>query len=235
METIEYLLRAGGDVVKRHVVETPVNVPDALFIRLQGEVFVPFRQALTITNWGTVNLIVTNGVYSYWTVPVQRILLRAPFKVGTDKLMVPIFGNKEEPPIEVKWDVPEGMRLVMLLMLKGDTNGCRYQVTKSYLYAADTRPEYWKLPLPNIYDDGAICEGRKVRWFPSALEAVVDMLATFDASNWNADLWSDTEKTHRMFRFKPIEGGFETQAPETSWITLCRKTVVGNIQKWLLL
>lgn len=234
MESTEYLLRVGGEIIRRSITENEIIVPDALLAKLQGNVVLPIRNLLVIQEWGTVNALFSNESVQWWTVPVRRIMLKAPYKL-VEKVMVPIFDSKTETRIEMRWDPPEGMRIILLMMIQ--RVNAFYHIPKCYLYAVDQRPEYWRLPLPNVFDDGAICEGRQIRKFGSMLEAALNMLETFDNSNWNADLWNDVEKTHRMFRFEAIDGGgFKTLPMDAnSWITLCRKTVNSAIQKNILL
>jgi hypothetical protein len=147
-------------------------------------------------------------------------------------VFVPNFASTDNV-VEVIWKVPDNMRVILVLTIQNRL--AQWCVSKSYLYCVDSRPEYWRLPLANIYEDGSICEGRPVNWFGSLLEAVADMLTTFDHSRWTSHLWTDHDKSQRMFRFKAIaDGKFET-LPCGSWITMANKVVVTDVQRNILL
>lgn len=239
-EKVEYVIEQGGLVLRRCVSESAIDIPDTMMRQLAGHTNVVLRQLFPIVNWGDANASINTNGTSYWTIPVQRIVLRARFKTapqeGTKKILVPNFGRRAEqddkqgePPMELIWQVPDGMRIVMLLQCNSHGSGIvmQYSIPKMHLFAVDSRPEYWKLPLPNIFEDGSVCEGRKVGRFRTVTEAIADALTTFDQSVWNADLWEEVEKTQAMFRFESKGDKFVPLPPTGSWITLCRKVVVA--------
>lgn len=229
---IEYVLEEGGAIIRRDISEYPLAVPESLQQALANNATIKLKNVFTVDQWGPVSAVIAANAYSYWTVPVKRIMLRSVFK-PVDSVFVPLFDSKEAMT-EMRWVVPETMRVVLFLVVRC-TSGVLYRVEKSYLYAVDERPECWRLPLPNVYDDGAVCEGRKPVDYNTVTEAILNMLQTFDKSRWNADLWSDVEKTQNMFRFTAKDGGFETaKINANSWILLCRKVVV-DAQKNIVL
>ena len=59
----------------------------------------------------------------------------------------------------------------------------------------------------------------------SVLEAFKRNLDYIIASPWNnhiiKDYKEDQKHSHQLFRWKPIEAGFQTLPPEEPWATLC--------------
>jgi hypothetical protein len=236
MSTETYFrLIAGGTIQRVDKNVSDVPVPHEIFRNAAAGVSLSLRNVAIIQDWGLLNLSVTMNGSGFATVPVQRIVLRTSFDVKNiddEKLFVPNFASIDNL-IEVVWEVPETMRVILVLAIQ--TRSYTWSIGKSYLYAVDGRPEYWRLPLANIHDDGSVCEGREVKWFNSLMEAIADMLATFDKSRWTSHLWTDHNKSQQFFRFRPLDKNkFQTIAP-AAWATLCNKVVVAEVQKNIVL
>ena len=234
--TTEFLLRAGGEIVRRTVTEQEIAVPDNLLAQINKDVNIPLHGLVAIDQWGELGLMVSGAKLHYATVPARRIILRTGFDLvdKAEKIFVPNFASSD-PQMELEWTPPEGMTVLILMVLQQHANG-EFSVPKAFLYALDEKGQYWKLPLSNIYDDGAICEGRPILKLPTMVAAVLDVLQTFDHSRWNRDLWQDKNMTQAMFRFKALaEGKFETLPPEEKkWQKLCAK-IVTEVQKNIVL
>jgi hypothetical protein len=225
----------GGRLQRVEKTTNDVNIPPQILKEAANNITMSVPHAAMINDWGFLNLSLMPNGYVFATVPVQRIVLRTSLDVrngDVNKFFVPNFASTENI-VEATWKVPDDMRVILVLAMQ--TRGPTYCVGKSYLYAVDKRPEYWRLPLANIYEDGSVCEGREIRWFPSLMEAVVDMLSIFDKSRWTSHLWVDHEKSQRMFRFSALDkGGFDT-LPVLNWPSNCTKVVVAEIQKNIVL
>ena len=235
-ELQEYVLRPGGEIIRRFVSESQIAVPDNVMAALNKDVNIPLHGLAAIDQWGWMGMMVTGGKLHYCTVPVQRIILRTAFEMvdKKEKIFCPNFSSSD-PAMELTWK-PPGDMAVLILMAVQQHKDADFSIPKAFLYALDEKGQYWKLPLSNVFEDGAICEGRNVNRHPTLLAAVLDMLQTFDHSRWNRDLWNGQENTYAMFRFVSAEEGkFEVLPPtEKKWTKLCTK-IVTDVQKNIVL
>ncbi len=234
---MEFVLRPGGVIIRRHVSESEVAVPDNLLSAINKDVSVPLRAVVRIDQWGDVSLMVGGARLHHATVPVSRIILRTAFELydKDKKIFTPDFGSSD-PAMELAWKPPEQMQVLILMVVQCHKDS-DFSVPKAYLYAQDEeKRQYWKLPLSNIFEDGGICEGRNISHHPTMMSAVIDMLQTFDRSRWNRDLWMDKEATQAMFRFQSNGEKEFNQLPPMgkNWTKLCTK-IVTEIQKNIVL
>lgn len=238
VSTIEFVLRPGGEIVRRDMSEYPVAVPDKLLEAINKDVSIPLHALLNIDDWGWMGMMVTGGKVHYVTVQAKRIILRTAFDLidKKEKILVPNFASSD-PQMELAWTPPPDMGIVILMTIQQHKDA-DYSIPKCFLYAMDERPQYWRLPLSNIYDDCGICEGRAIGRFPTMMAAVMDMLTTFDRSRWNRDLWGNDvkERTQTMFRFQDQGEGKVIALPpgEKKWTKLCEK-VATDVQKYIVL
>jgi hypothetical protein len=237
-QTTEYVLRPGGEIWRRYTEEHQVAVPENMLAAINKDVVIPFSRLADIQSWGPMGLMVSGSKIHYVTVPVKRIILRAPFvlenREDKEKIFVPKF-DSSDPAMELTWIPPADM-VVLILMSVQLVKGGYYSIPKCFLFAMDDTGRYWKLPLSNIFEDCAICEGRDIKPHVTLMAAVLDMLGTFDRSLWNKDLWEGlSDQTSAMFRFKEQDGKFDQQPPlEKKWTKLCVK-VATDVQKNIVL
>lgn len=237
MDSMEYVIKSDGTVTRRCISELNIEVPDSALAPLTKRSAVGSLNLMTLQGYGVASAnVASDGSSAVWTVPIKEVLIRGGFKL-VDGIMLPHFAKKDTVDVnqmEMLWTAP--MPLFLVPMLSWNTRKSRWSAPKLYFWARDTRGGYYKLPLPNIFDDGSVCEGREIGFFPTQLEAVMDALNTFRNSIWNADLWNMVEESQRMFRFKPTNDGFQ-QLPmdANTWVNLCVKSVNTEIQSKILL
>jgi len=154
-----------------------------------------------------------------------------------DKILRPIFiktddsQSKQHPIMSPKWVCPESMSLYFVSKVYNWNIPRLCPKTQpdqsNYLFALDANKVAWKLPLPNIFEDGAVCMGRFDGGAESIQAAFALALGQFYNSAWNSDLNSSqtSQKAGSMFMFKPTETSVE-QVPmdeSTHWSNLCTK------------
>jgi len=154
-----------------------------------------------------------------------------------DKILRPVFiktedlTSKQFPIMSPKWICPESMALYFVSKIYGWNTRMTLPKTQydqsNYLFALDSNKVAWKLPLPNIFDDCAICMGRFDGSGISIQEAFGLALSQFMKSSWNSDLNSSvtTQKAGSMFMFKPTENDVVQVEMDASvhWSNLCTK------------
>ena len=109
----------------------------------------------------------------------------------------------------------------------GGKYGLHYDGVTNYLVAFNKKDGAgYRLPMPNLYDDCSICTGQYDHRGDSVLEAFKRNLDYIIASPWNnhiiKDYKEDQKHSHQLFRWKPVEAGFQTLPPEEPWATLCK-------------
>lgn len=105
-------------------------------------------------------------------------------------------------PYERKWKLHEG-----------------YFFTKSLIAGG-----FFKLPLPNLFEDGRICLGNSLGSVSlnDTLEGLLKgVLNHFTESPWGTDMTPDMGLTKRLFRFNPST--LINVAPEGEWHAACRR------------
>jgi hypothetical protein len=145
--------------------------------------------------------------------------LRTQFKAQEDTL-VPSFVSRDGTLTMTRtWAVPECMTLIFGTVSAPPEGGTRHKVASTFLFAtlADT-PGFWRLPLPNVYNDARVCMGSITIEEPTLLSAFTRALEHFHESPWNADLLTDQAgAAERLFRF-PIDPEAPAFAPSPDHI-----------------
>lgn len=126
--------------------------------------------------------------------------------------------------MEIPWRMPDDMTVVLGITVVQSNRG--FKLGKYYLAAYDQKGATWRLPLCNLYDHLELCHGQEHGFHPTAMKALLTGLAQFRSSAWNSDLNGQFQQRNAplMFRFKPVNSGFEQLPIETAtWTVLCQK------------
>ena len=136
---------------------------------------------------------------------------------------------KGTPRFAAVWDVPNDMKLAFASRLQycSQTEVRARPDHANYLIALSSTKEAYRIPISNIFEDGAVCMGQFVGSAPDCLTAFGLALSQLKISDWNSDLM-DTgsqryENAKKMFRFKPTSDGIECVPLADPWINLCEK------------
>jgi hypothetical protein len=169
---------------------------------------------------------------------LKSIILTSHYNLNPDdKILRPVFiktedsSSKQYPIMSPRWTCPDSMSLYFVSKIYGWNTRMTLPKTQpdqsNYLFALDANKVAWKLPLPNIFDDGAICMGRFDGSSTSIQGAFAMALGQFYNSAWNSDLNSSqtSQKAGSMFMFKPTETSVEQMPMDeaTHWSNLCTK------------
>lgn len=236
-----FVVNQGGcerwDITKRRVVAEPA-LADAF---LKGT---PRKNPAVVEvggNYGKAGVSMLEK-YEMWSVRVLKLALNAPF-VLTDGVHTPAFNSPDEPIMPMIWTPPSNMSLVLGITVLRDGIGpgtYKFYAGDHYLVAFSGDGNMWRLPLSNLYEDCKLCHGQEVVKRPTAMEIVGRSCDLFNKSQWNADLYAEGDRTRReatrkMFRFKPLEKGFEQLAIETDWTKLCQKVALEKLNQLIQL
>lgn len=226
----EYVITAEGQIARRQIAESVVDVTEAMLQSMSSTVTRRFKGVFDLPGHGTVNVVVGDG-WNHWTVPMPKLILRAPFRMRNDCL-VPAFNSSTDPVLTLDWLPP--MRVSMLIAERQ----VDHKRGNSWLFAGGDLQDLWRLPLANIFEDCKLCLGEQTNpILANSMECLKLTISHFNNARYNADLWSNTEGTFNMFRFKPKNEGFEQQPllAGTDWRTLCTRIVGDASSNYLYL
>ena len=176
---------------------------------------------------------------------IEKLGLTSCFELGADKMLHPVFIAKQDaksqkmPVISAEWVVPPSMTLVFAARIYDFAKAKLFTAPDAscYLMAFDSGKRAWRLPLPNLYDDCAICMGSFEGSGTTIQEAFAKALSQFVKSDWNSDLLGDNKQTNatKLFSFTPTKEGVETSPFTSDWTVLCPKiatpvsAVIGGV------
>ncbi len=166
----------------------------------------------------------TGDMTKLWaSVRVKTLNLHTTFKIENE-VMTPTF-DAEGKFIEMPWVAPDTMRLVLGMAINATPDLMQYKLGKHWLIAYDNKGASYKLPMSNLYDHLELCHGQAHAIQPTMMGAVYLGLKAFRSSKWNADLRGSVtrEMAPQLFRFKPLNVGFEQIPSIDPWHKLCMK------------
>ncbi len=231
MEKTEIIISENGSITERTIKERELKVEDSVMDALTSEVFRTVRNVMVVPEWGVVHASV--GINdTLWTVPIDRIPMRARFRVISG-VLVPMFASSTELELPLVWRAPKEVRLAFVLQTEWVDE--RPEVTANYLFAYSADHNGYRLPLPNLHDDCMVCTGEFQRSHDSVYDCIAASLKQFNQSRWNADLMRTVEKSQKFFRFNPTNESFETLAIEAGdWTSLCDKVSTATLERVVL-
>lgn len=220
--TTELIIKPNGRCLRREVLEYELNVNEQAIANATSQSPRIMNHIFSHPERGTVHLAMAGGS-CFWTLNLQTLNMTAPFRV-IEKILVPNFGSSEMI-LPMVWEVPRDMRL--FLMIQSTQSASPATLINSWMFAMDSGKRFWRLPLPNIYDDCHLCLGKFPVAYDTHQELVNATVAQFDKSQWNSDLLKSLENTQLMFRFKPKDKTFVTEPPEGKWTDWCIKVALA--------
>lgn len=190
-------------------------------------------------DYGNAGVAIT-GSLEMWSVRVANMKITTHFSLK-DGIHTPAFANPEQPIMTMEWKPP--MTLILAITVILDKTKWAYYGGDHYLVAIDNRGGMWRLPVSNLYEDCKLCHGQQTKLKETSLEVVLHCCDLFPKSQWNADLYAESDRkrfeaTGRMFRWKPLEKGF--QQLETlplsgkDWTSLCQKVSSDKLNQLIL-
>jgi len=189
------------------------------------------RNVMPIPGWGMAHANIGLSD-TLWSVPIDRIPLKARFKV-VNSILVPMFASHTDLEMPLVWQAPKEVRLVFVV--RTEPNDDCVVVGGNWLFAFNKDNNGYRLPLPNLHDECTICTGEFDASYDSALECIVASLEQFNQSKWNSDLMTTVAQSQKFFRFKPTNETFETLPIEAAdWTTLCHKVSTATMDRVIL-
>lgn len=172
---------------------------------------------------------------------IRELHLNTRYKLWADGHLRPHYAldaNESFPKFTAKWIVPDNMKLIYSAALankidhwKADNNH------RCHLMAFKEKVAY-RLPLPNLYDNGDICMGMFNGIGKTVAEAFTQSYDQFKKSEWNADLLDNSRQigSDVMFKFDALEKTIESviHPDGFEWWKSCPKlsttisTMIGN-------
>ena len=243
-----YVLNDQGDFERLEMPGTLKGVP----VNFDPAIIAALRSALPfwIKNWqlnqehGNMISLCVLGSDIYVSCALRELKIKANWRADEKtKLLLPAWGDKTFPEMNMVWTPPKDMQLRFILQATTDPtktgyNDGRYCVQRVFLVAFDSNRNAYQLPLPNLYSDGRIC-------LPDPIVKVnvclYDMFAYFyrviSDSLWNNHLIKEDGKnwdlSPEIFRFEPDENGFKQAPIKKEWNKACKTMGHSSLQYFL--
>jgi hypothetical protein len=231
MEKTEIILRDNGTLTERTISERDLKAEGEVLDALTGDVTRKIRNVMHIPGWGVAHANV-GMTDTLWSIPIDRIPLKARFRV-IDKVLVPMFASHTDLEMPIVWQAPAEVRLVFVV--RTELDGESVMVDGNWLFAFNKDNNGYRLPLPNLHDECTVCTGGFDASYDSAQECIVASLEQFNQSKWNSDLMTTVAQSQKFFRFKPTNETFETLPIEaTDWTSLCQKVSTATMDRVIL-
>ncbi len=166
---------------------------------------------------------------------IPGLQMNTKFILRDGKLLPKFDGASDAVAASLFWKPPANMKLYFAVRAEYNKNlDKHYWAINPYLWAmCDGMPNYWRLPLPNNYDDSRLCldgSGDTFSEFhhtklPAFWKLCYDR---FVYSSWNADLLSNKlALAQAMFQFSPLENSPSLECPGdwTKWCKICSNAI----------
>ncbi len=220
MEKIEIIIRDNGTLTERTIRERDLQAEEDVLDALTSDVTRQQRNVMPVPGWGMAHASV-GLLDTVWSVPIDRIPLKARFRV-INGVLVPMFASLTDLEMPMVWQAPKEVRLVFVI--RTELSDDCVVVCGNWLFAFNKDHNGYRLPLPNLHDECTICTGEFADSFITAQEGIVASLEQFNRSKWNSDLMRTVAQSQKFFRFRPTNETFETLPIEAAdWTTLCDK------------
>lgn len=233
--TTEYILRSGGEIVRRDSTERNIILSEAVINQLCTSVTVHTPNVC----WAVVQdaapnssvSLITRGREVYASFPINSLNIRAPYRL-INGAMVPVFSSSADPILGLKWTAPGTMRIRVLIQFKQEVSSPRrFTMLMMWVYAYDRDGAAYRLPLPNLYEDCKVCNGdQHFHYCATIQDTIQHVMEMFQNSSWNADLWTTVDESQTLFSFLPEGDGaqqtFKSRVVEP-WQSYCRKVATA--------
>src|SRR5437899_7658743 len=118
MEKTEILIRDDGTLTERTIRERDLQAEGEVLDALTAEVTRKLRNVLPIPGWGLAHANVGLSD-TIWSVPIDRIPLKARFRV-INGVLVPMFASTTDLEMPLVWQSPKAVRLVFVVRTELD-------------------------------------------------------------------------------------------------------------------
>jgi hypothetical protein len=215
----ELTMTEDGAITRRTVTEEVIDAGESVIESISTTITRKAQNVFEVPGWGPVNLAI-NVEGCYYSMRLNKLPLKANFKIH-EGILYPKFSASKEPVISMVWTPPTDMKLVMLILMHPDSGKVFFEY--QWIFAFDLGGRAYRLPLGNLFDDAKLCTGSMENVHPTAQAVFVASLEQLERSQWQGDLDRSPESTQKMFRFKPVDAGFEQQPSIGAWSSLCLK------------
>ena len=230
MEKIEIIIRDNGTLTERTIRERDLLAEGEVLDELTADVTRRQRNVLAVPGWGVAHADV-GLTDTIWSVPINRIPLKARFRV-INGILLPMFASLTDLEMPLVWQAPKEVRLVFVV--RTTVEDC-VVIGGNWLFAFSHDNNGYRLPLPNLHDECTICTGEFADCYDTAQAAVVASLEQFNQSKWNADLMRTVAQSQKFFRFRPTNETFTTLPIDAAdWTTLCDKVSTAILSRVIL-
>jgi hypothetical protein len=175
---------------------------------------------------GNVSLAAQSDNNAIYSLPVHKLTINAPFQTTEKGVLSPAFDSTSAPQFIIEWQVPETMRLMLLVSIYADYS--KASGGDQYLAAFDKVGRAFRLPISNLYGDCRLCHGKYTEAHNTSLDLLRAAWTQFHKSSWNRDLYNDSSSTRRdatkkMFSFIADNESFKQLPISGDWSELCEK------------
>ena len=224
MDTTESYIRLNADGTTEFVktIRSPRDISEEIARRFSSGVTVSLKSAFEVKQG--VASVIASATQKFCCLKLNKINLTAHFAIGQGNILTPrFFAPNDEvgqglPKTTMVWHPPENMTLVFAVsMTQNEGNGHDWYSNgyqQSFLIAYDSVKRAYLLPLPNLYDDCAICMGEFNGRDYSMQKSFQRALDQFEGSAWNSDLLGNLgPKSQQLFQFEVND----TETDQVDW------------------
>ena len=224
----QLVIEPSGFAYMRTVSETPVSIDRAILQTVGGEAKVSALNIGTVMRNGAnhrFSMQLSNSSYVLMYVELGYLIIRSSINSANGVVTMDPLPPRESIPVDLRWDVPSGMKL-RYIVTGQRCSLARFQIDKCYLIASHADGRNFRLPLPNIFDDGSMCTGEFNKIHPTKQDALQAAIIQLDSSTWNSDLYSSKADSFKysnreLFKWVANDGGFEQRPTNQDWTGLC--------------
>lgn len=206
MKTKKLLVLDGNGLQELTLQMRPLAIDDKVINSLSESVTRQVHRVFLVPETQTYVSMKVSGSMVGLTIPLLHIQLRCPFLMNDKKELYACFNaGKPAPNLSLKWEVPNTMKLSIVLLLSGTYSN----IQKHYLVAEHSSEDriLFRLPLPNLDEAAGLCAGKYQLNYSDYLSAARAAVNQFNNSAWNTDLYGrgahDETGPAQLFKFKP--------------------------------
>jgi hypothetical protein len=216
------------DLIAQLTQDASHKLPDVFVTTHEGESLPPLRHT-----------VVVNGGHAYLATRLSSVRLRTFFSVNPDGIASPVFTNAHDRSavhLDLTWTPPPDMRLHLgLVATMPGEDGAPYVFGDAYFYVTKTgTPGFFRLPLPNVYEDSRVCMGRGMERAeePTLAGLLARARAHFLASSWNSDLIHLIDTSRAFFSFRLADNNAPVYPDD--WATLAPRVSHPSFERFIV-
>lgn len=231
----KYVIEDTGKIFREDITRREVAITPEMVSNLSANVTLRARHLIYHPKWGMTSLIIDSKQICWWTVRMDNLTLRCPFRARPEGIIVPQLNSCEDPILTRVWSPPIDMTLAFFMATCTKHAYCHKEGV-AYLLAIDEREDIWRLPIGNLFDDCHLCLGKEDFSSDTHLKTVGLVLEQLELSEWNNDLMKGDKMTRmqELFSFKAKNEGFEQIPSASHWTKYCYKVSLSIADKVVL-